>query len=183
MNSIENHYKKNWSKSFYETKIDFKRYINLPKTYRILVFPPYNVRNMWTYATIGLSSTFAKTSLELHMFSEKYSFECIEVLTSVSHFHIEGKKLGLNHTVNFGIPWQKNSKCTFGLISLPYLDGPDLEKLVLVNQGSKREINFYWLIPITKRERDYKANKGIEALELRFDNGLNYLDVKRNSLV
>lgn len=46
-----------------------------------------------------------------------------------AHFHRTGSALGLGHTVNFGRPWLPGSSCTHGLVSLPYLFGPELEWL------------------------------------------------------
>lgn len=62
------------------------------------------------------------------------------------------------------------------LLSLPYLDGPVLEKC----QIDSKMIQFLWLLPITEAERNYKKHKGLEVLE---QNQLNYLDPFRESVV
>lgn len=63
-----------------------------------------------------------------------------------------GNTLGLGHTVNFGDPWYIGSKCEYGLISLLYLDGPNLEWL----RADSKDVRFLWLISITKDEVQYK---------------------------
>lgn len=78
------------------------------------------------------------------------------------------------------MPWYIGSECTFGFISLPYFNGSDLE----VFNDDKNITNFYWLIPITEKERDFKKLNGVEALEDLFEkNNFNYLDPFRKSLV
>jgi len=50
--------------------------------------------------------------------------------------------------------------------------------------GDNREIHFYWLIPITKTELEYKKEYGLEALEDKFDTDeFNYLNPNRRSIV
>jgi hypothetical protein len=89
--------------------------------------------------------------------------------------------LGLGHTVNFGRPWLPGSRCSFGLVSIPYLDGPDLE--VLRDPTSEREVLCLWLIPITAREVHFKKQRGLEALEDLFQTaGINYVDPHRPDL-
>lgn len=68
----------------------------------------------------------------------------------------------------------------YGLISLPYLDGPRLEN----HQTKSGLIRFLWLIPITIQERDYKKQNGLEALEQKFEQEhLNYINPYRKSVV
>ena len=45
-------------------------------------------------------------------------------------------------------------------------------------------MNCYWLIPITRSERDFKKRLGLDALEEAFERaGLDYLDPGRPSVV
>jgi hypothetical protein len=148
--------------------------------FRVLEFPTSDSRDMWTYATCGMSSFEVERPIELHIFSSKQAIELVDILTAIAHYHQTEQILDLGHTVNFGVPWQNLSVCTYGLISLPYLDGPDLEILNYQN----REVGFYWLLPITKAERDFKKVNGIEALEQLFDESPpNYIDPARQSVV
>lgn len=102
----------------------------------------------------------------------------VELLTVVAHYHRNGHRLGLGHTVNFGEPWLPGSACTRGLISLPYLDGEALEWL------DEPRVRFLWLIPVTDDEVAFKAEHGLDALEERFEAAaFDYLDPLRASVV
>ena len=80
--------------------------------------------------------------------------------------------------MNLGRPWLPGSSCTHGLVSLPYLDGPDLEWL------QHARIRFLWLVPITERELEFKKTHGLEALEERFEaKQFDFLDPRRPSVV
>jgi len=136
---------------------------------------------MWTYATCGMSQPGDSVPIELHMFSAVQARGIVELLIATAHYHRTAKSLGLGHTINFGTPWSEGSKCEYGLVSLPYLDGPRLEKL---DVDGKRIADFYWLIPISKSEVEFKKRFGIEALEAKFDEpSFNYLDPLRRSTV
>lgn len=149
--------------------------------FHVLVFRPNENRDMWTYATCGMSTMKEKTPLELHIFSKNEDNELVELLTAIAYYHRK-QNLDLSHTINFGRSWADNSKCDHGLISLPYLDGPKLENLYIPSYDEN--IKFYWLIPIMKNEVDYKKKYGIDALEDKFDSSnFNYLDASRQSVI
>lgn len=152
-------------------------YEKLPNSFRILEFPPDKERNMWTYATCCMSQPEDATKIELHIFSSIQDHTLLEILASIAYYHRRSSTLGLHHTVNFGRSWQHTSKCDHGFISLPYIDGADMENL-----GTAR---FYWLIPVTQEEVNLKIQYGVEALEERMEanSGFNYLDPLRKSLV
>jgi hypothetical protein len=151
----------------------------LPKAFGVAVFPPRAERSYWVYATLGMSIGY-RESIELHLFSPRQADELVELLTVVAHYHRTGNRLGLHHTVNFGRPWLTNSTCSYGLISLPYLNGPELEWLA----SSDLRIRSLWLLPITEAERDFKKRKGTEALERLFEeHQVDYLNPERRSLV
>jgi len=152
----------------------------LPVDFSILEFAPIGERNYWAYATSGMSFNQKEHPTELHFFSPDQSQIEAIILTSIAHFHLFGERIGLGHTVNFGIPWRKYSKCTYGLISLPYNDGPNLENMVF----NKIVTKFYWVIPITKEEREFKIENGLNALEEKFDvSNFNYINPMRESLI
>jgi hypothetical protein len=118
--------------------------------------------------------------LEILIESPLKSQRVVELLNMTAHFHRTGESLGLGHTVNFGSPWLPGSKCDYGLLSLPYLDGPSLERATAVG----REVRVLWLIPITKAELEFKKERGVEALEEAFERmNFNYLDPARPSVV
>jgi hypothetical protein len=118
--------------------------------------------------------------IELHMFSPYETNEVVETLVATAHFHRTSTKLDIGHSVNFGKPWIGQSECRYGLVSLPYVDGPDLE----IPSSGSRKLNFYWLIPITSSEVEYKKQHGLDALEAEFDrSGFNYVNPQRQPVV
>lgn len=177
---IKKHYEHQWRE-----KAEFCQWRKgpvreLPENFGILKFPPRIGRNMWTYATCGMSSQPDSNRIELHLFSPCESEGIVELLTVVAHYHLTGDYVDVGHTVNFGRPWLPNSRCDHGLISLPYLDGPDLEWL----DASSGKVRFLWMIPITPEEMKYAVQNGLESLEKLFDeSNFNYLDSKRRSVV
>ena len=119
---------------------------------------------------------------ELHLFSEVKAEEHVELLTAIAHYNRTGNRVDLGHTVNFGRPWMIGSQCSYGLISLPYLDGPALE--VLEMPDITKSVRCLWLLPITKAEVDYKKRYGVEALEHKLEEShFSYLDAGRRSVV
>jgi hypothetical protein len=52
--------------------------------------------------------------IELHIFSSIKDESIIELFTSVAFYHRNTSMLGLNHTINFGRPWQNRSDCDHG---------------------------------------------------------------------
>ena len=113
------------------------------------------------------------------MHSPRDSASIVELLTITAHYHRTGATLGLWHSVNFGRPWLDRSACEYGYISLPYLDGPLLENLTALGTTAK----FYWLIPVTRSEVEFKKAEGVEALEQAFENAsFDYLDPARPSV-
>ncbi len=154
----------------------------LPADFCIAEFAPATERNCWTYATCGMSQPGEEAPLELHLHAPCQEESLVELLTFVAHFHRTGATLGVGHTVNLGRPWLPASTCSYGLLSLPYLDGPTLEYLRLPSLSTP--VRCLWLLPITEAERDFKKAHGLEALEERFESeSVNYLDPSRASVV
>jgi hypothetical protein len=153
----------------------------LPRDFCVLEFAPTRTRDMWTYATRCMSHPTEDDAIELHLFSRVQSELHVELLTVIAHYH-RTHTLGLGDTVNFGRPWMNDSKCTYGLISLPYLDGLALEEFSLPELG--RIVRCLWLIPITKSEVEYKITLGLEALEHRFDEShFDFLNPHRGCVI
>jgi hypothetical protein len=178
---ITAHYAENWGDRGTEAELPAAgRRDELPADFAVLEFAPGPDRRMWTYATRCMSQPGDRRPLELHLFSPYQSPEPVELLTAVAHYHRTGAELDLGHSVNFGKPWLDDSTCEYGLLSLPYLDGPKLENLAL-DDGTV--VKFLWLIPITRAEVECKKELGLEALEEKFEAaGFNYLDPGRPSV-
>jgi len=176
---IKTHYEQNWQVASEICPFTCGPIKDLSSDFKVLAFPPHAGRSMWTYATCGMAQPEDALPIELHLFSSKRDIRIVELLFMVAHFHQTGSQLNLWHTVDFGRPWVGESNCTYGLISLPYLDGPDLENL----DEAVSPIKFYWLIPITKDELELKKTVGIEALEARFEEAnFDYSDPSRASV-
>lgn len=179
---IAKHYTYVWSNEAVEKRWNKGPVSELPPSFHVLEFGPTKARAFWTYATCCMSEPADISRLELHMFSPVQHDGHVELLTAIAHFHRTGNALSLGHTVHFGRPWFSGSNCDFGLISLPYLDGPSLEHLQ--TGKDERGVRFLWLLPITKAERDYKKKNGLEAFEQRLENvEIDYLNPIRESVV
>ena len=180
-NEIRSHYSTIWANAPVVKKWEKGPVADLPPGFCVLEFAPTDVRRMWTYATCCMSKPSDLKPIELHLFSPVQSELQVELLTVVAHFHRTGELLGLGHTINFGRPWLDGSVCDYGLISLPYLDGPMIEEF---RPPSGHAVRCLWLVPITKAERDYKTTHGLEALERKFEQAkFDYLDPFRSSVV
>lgn len=142
----------------------------LSPDFRVMRFPPTSIRNTWVYRTIEMGD------VELFTLSSAFNERCVEVLYATAHFFRTATRLDVGHTVNFGVPTMVGGTCEYGLISLPYLQGPDLES----GYPGKRVL---WLIPITESERDFKKSMGLDALESAFEEfNFDYLDPFRKSV-
>lgn len=179
-NLIIQHYEQCWAAKGEPKRWKLGPTWQLPPDFQILAFAPRAKRQMWTYATCGMSCQGDAPPLEIHLFSPVQTEDHVELLTVLAHYHLTGAYLDLGHIVNFGRPWLPESTCHRGLISLPYLDGPKLEWLTT---GTEK-VRFLWLLPITDPEAALANEKGLDALEERFEaTGFNYLDPLRNSAI
>lgn len=176
--AIEEHYFSNWKTRPTACTFQMGPVHDLPEL-KVLAFHPRPSRPLWTYGTCGMSLPGDPTPVELHLFSPIQADALVELLYAVTHFHRTAVRLDLGHTVNFGRPWLAGSRCSIGLVSLPYLDGPAVEECVLESEV----IRCYWLIPITPEERELKRTKGMEVLESRLEtSGFDYADPERASV-
>ena len=151
------------------------------KDFYVLEFPNNRRHQMYCYCTVGMSvDRLGDNLIELIVYSPKADNVLVELMTILATYHRNGMPLDLHHTVNMGQPWLDKSECDHGFISLPYLDGQELE----IFSFGGLEIHCYWFIPITEKERDYKAKNGYEALENLFEEKqFEYLNPTRESLI
>ena len=148
--------------------------------FRVLELAPGDKHDCWIYSTLGMSLDLEGRPIELHLLASRQQLSLVELLVAAAAFHRTEAPLALHHTVIFGRPWLPGSACDHGYVSLPYLDGQELE-LFRTPQGV---VSNYWLIPVTQSERDYKVQTGWEALEEQFEvRGLDYLDPGRPACV
>lgn len=172
---LASHYEKCWGAQPREQRWKLGPTHELGESFRIFEFGPGRHRS-WIYATSCMSPSSDEHPLELHLFSRHRSPSLSEPLTAVAHYHRTGARLGLRHSVNFGRPWLRGSLCDHGVISLPYLDGPDLEWFHI---GPAR-VRCLWLIPVTTSEVESAKASGFDALETSFEQSrFDYLDAAR----
>lgn len=175
---LEQHYGAHWGAPLRRLRMARGPVHELDAAFEVLVFEPSPDARI--YATVCMSATADATPVELHLRARPSvdgDHDALEILTAAAHYHCTGAQLGLGHTVSFGRGWQAGSACTHGLISLPYVDGPDLQWA----PGSEQCL---WLLPITEAERDFKREQGLDALESRFEaSNFDYLDPARASVV
>ncbi len=178
--AILDHYRKTWGPLVREIDPSGGRRAELPSDFRVLEFQRSSTTRV--LATLGMSQPPDTTRIELHVHvaneSSQAADAAVRLLSVVAHYHRTGTALDLGHTVNLGEPWMRGSLCTFGLVSLPYLDGPGLEWL------EEYTVRCLWLLPITEAEREFKKSHGLEALEEIFDaHHVEYSNPWRASLV
>ena len=177
------HYERAYGRHAYEAYWRKGPVDKLPSSFRVLVFEPNSSRQLWVYATCGMSEQSSDAPIELHMFSPSEFCGHTELLTVVAHYHLSGHPLDVaGSTVNFGREWMPGSNLTYGLVSLPYRDGPNIE--YLNDKDGSILARCYWLLPITQDEREYKKRHGLEKLEELFDTyKLEYANPFRKSVV
>ena len=121
----------------------------------------------------------ADALLEFLVLADAQDPRCVEIVTMAAYYN-RTQGLGVGHTLPIGEPWIEGSSCDHLLISKPYPLGPELEICNLA--GS--HIHVLWLLPISKRECDFKVKKGLDVLEERFERAqLKYWDAFRPSVV
>ena len=153
----------------------------LPQGFSVLRFEPTNASRTWKYATVCMSASGDEEPIELHLVCNRPEDDCAAILTLTAYFHRRTTRLGVGHSVNFGRPWVAKSRCTYGLISLPYLGGTSWESCPLDSGENARCL---WMLPITPEEVKFKKDNGLEALEQRFEaSGFNYENPWRASVL
>lgn len=176
---IDRHYAKNWGPPKRTIRWNSGPIDDLPRDFQVHIMARGDA--MAVFATRCMSQPADSNRLEVHVLCRQEDSErtnLAEILTAVAHYHRTGGELGCGHSVNFGKPWIVGSACSYGVLSLPYLDGPDLEWL------AEPRVRFLWLIPATKAEIEFKKTQGIEALEARFEAAqFDFLDPLRASVV
>lgn len=180
--AIESHYVRRWGpvEGRFALGVGPARHVRELQGLDVLRFTKTD--GVAVFATRGMTPAGATETLEVHVLArpsdaERDAFSLVELLSVVAHYHRTGARLGLGHTFDIGRAWLPRATCTYGLLSLPYLDGPALEWL------ETPRTRFLWLIPITAAERAFKVAHGLDALEERFEQTLfDYLDPARPSV-
>lgn len=148
--------------------------------FHVLRFAP-GADGLWVYVSVGswAWSPDRLRSLEFIVAADHPTDRAVELIAMAS-FYNRDIPLGVGHTLPHGRPWLPGSKCDHLLVSLPYPWGPDLETAHV----AERHVDFLWLLPITKAERDFKVLHGLEALEQRFEDAeLEFWNATRESVI
>lgn len=147
---------------------------------RVLRVDPESRGGLWLHVSSGASvSRDGADGSEFVLVTPFKTLRAVELLAMVVYFH-GVQELSVGDTVSVGEPWLPGSTCGHLLVSSPYLLADDLWTLPLPG----RDVHFRWVIPITTKERAYAAERGLEALEQRFEQtGLEYWDPHRQSVV
>jgi hypothetical protein len=178
---LRKHYESFYGVAGHKTVWDKGPTHKLHPEFFVLEFGPSIRHQMWTYTTVGMSLDGDDENLiELITYSKERDNSRVELLTANASFHRNSEPLNLHHTVVVGQLKDSNTTCDHGFISLPYIEGQELEIFTFED----REIHCYWFIPITEKERDFKIENGCDALEDLFEEKqFDYLDMTRKSLV
>ncbi len=150
----------------------------LDPKFRVWVFRwPHD--DVLAYVTVGMANGSDAGGIELFLLVREVDDDrtLAELLFATAHYHVTGHPLALSLSVNFGRPWLKQSQCTRGLVSLPYLDGPKLERPIGL------PVRVLWLLPVTESELAFRREHGLEALEKLFEETrFDYLDPLRKAV-
>jgi hypothetical protein len=155
---------------------------------RVLRVDPETRGGLWLHVSSGASLPGEESETgpaakaegsEFVLVTPFKTLRAVELLAMVVYFH-GVQALSLGDIVSVGEPWLPGSTCGHLLVSNPYLLADELWTLPLPG----RTVNFRWVIPITATERAYATERGLDALEQRFEEaGLEYWDPHRASVV
>ena len=158
---------------------------------RVLRVDPETRGGLWLHVSSGASVPVQEPAAESAGSPDKpegsefvlvtpfKTLRAVELLAMVVYFH-GVQELSVGDIVSVGEPWLPGSTCGYLLVSNPYLLADELWTLALPG----RSVNFRWVIPITAKERAYATERGLDALEQRFEEaGLEYWDPHRASVV
>jgi len=155
---------------------------------RVLRVDPESRGGLWLHVSSGASlpaegsaggAAVGTQGSEFVLVTPFKTLRAVELLAMVVYFH-GVQELSVGDIVSVGEPWLPGSSCGHLLVSNPYLLADELWRLPLPG----RTVHFRWVIPITAKERAYATERGLDALEQRFEEaGLEYWDPHRASVV
>lgn len=150
---------------------------DLPDGYQVGEFFD-DTKQLWIYATLNAADD--RSGLEFHLIAPNADEHHVQTLSVLAHYGLTTDPLEVGHTLNLGEGWLADSVCDHLLLSLPYLYGKNLE---LFNHH-EMNVRCLWVLPITRNERAFKAEHGLEALESKFEeHGIEFADPSRVSVV
>ena len=137
----------------------------------------------WTYVTAGCWASTADHGhgLEFVLSSNAQDVANVEALFMLAYYNAgpESQRMDWGHTVPVGEPW-RGGRLDHFLIATPYAYGPDFEMC----RWATGHARLLALMPISRSERDFKVEHGVEALEqLLEDAAVDFADPLRASVV
>lgn len=175
-NAVYLHLKNFWS----DNKIDcfswqLGRITHEIPNFRVFRITPNTQDEPWVYVSCGIGSQGLKKEFFIISPNEtSYHIETLAMLASISNIYPNIVELG--NVINIGRPWIEKSNLNHFLVSLPYPYGEKLEYL--------DELRFFWLMPITEKEKIFLEEYSVENLESMFDKfSVNYLAPSRESVI
>jgi hypothetical protein len=151
--------------------------------FRVVMVAPGPRLGMWTYVSIGAYQVRDGEHAQEFIFVGEQDLPIhAAILTITAYYHAgpADHRLGVGHTVPMGKPWMPGSLCNHVLVSLPYPFGPELERCEIPHG----HVQFLWLLPITRAEKEFRHRENLEELERRFDEAaIEYWDPARPSVV
>ncbi|PKW05985.1 Suppressor of fused protein (SUFU) [Streptomyces sp. 1222.5] len=153
--------------------------------FRVFRVHPNRPGGWWVYVTSGCWAATQQDGhgTEFFLAAPRDEWLNLESVSMNAYYHCgpNHQRLDVGHTVPIGRPWLDDSRCDHYLISLPYPYGPDYEVCAWDDTAHARIL---WLLPITKAEKDYRREQGLEALESLFDErAIDPVDPQRPSVV
>jgi Suppressor of fused protein (SUFU) len=143
-------------------------------------------REPWLVASVGAWTVTADTGhgYEFFILGAENEPQLAEIVMIAAYYHANPEdasyRLGEGHRVPIGEPYLRGT-CDHLLLSKPYPYGPGLE---FCHIRDDLHVQFLWLLPITRAEREFALERDVEALEQRFDDAaIDYLDPNRESVV
>lgn len=152
--------------------------------FRVFRIHPAYPGDWWLYVTSGCweATQHDGHGAEFFLAAPRDEWINLESVTVNAYYHCGPvhQRLDVGHTVPIGRPWLDDSDCDHYLVSLPYPFGPDFEVCTWEGGAHARIL---WLLPITAAEKDFRREKGLEALEVRFDeHAIDPVDPQRASV-
>ncbi|MFD8376797.1 suppressor of fused domain protein [Streptomyces sp. NPDC059688] len=153
--------------------------------FRVFRVRPNRPGGWWVYVTSGCWAATQQDGhgTEFFLAAPRDEWVNLESVSMNAYYHCgpDHQRLDVGHTVPIGRPWLDDSRCDHYLISLPYPYGPDFE---VCAWDETAHAQILWLLPITKAEKDYRREQGLEELENLFDErAINPVDPQRPSVV
>ncbi|WP_327187378.1 suppressor of fused domain protein [Streptomyces sp. NBC_01334] len=153
--------------------------------FRVFRVHPAHPGDWWLYVTSGCWESTQRDGhgAEFIRAAPRDEWLNLESVTMNAYYHCgpAHQRLDVGHTVPIGRPWLDDSNCDHYLVSLPYPFGPEFE---ICEWGDGAHARILWLLPITKAEKDFRREAGLEALESRFEDlEIDPVDPRRASVV